>query len=145
MVPLQERFQEFMAQPLDRTTGLCLSVLRRTAYILGETMQGFSDLLPQFFDHLVYGGKRGLLLVLLLATYGHKLLLELMQFLLDLIPLALGFQSELKFQRFETLIDLVLRRIDHGSRPLGLSVRRKWWHVDLYSVSRSSMATKGSS
>jgi hypothetical protein len=125
MVPLKERFQAFMAQPLDRTTGLCLSVLRHTAYILGETMQGFSDLFPQFLDHLAYGGKRGLLLVLLLATYGHKLLLKLMQFLLDLIPLALGFQSELKFQRFETLIDLVLRRIDHGNRPLGLSVRRK--------------------
>jgi hypothetical protein len=44
MVPLKERFQELMAQPLDGTTGLCLSVLSCTAHILGETMQGFSDL-----------------------------------------------------------------------------------------------------
>jgi hypothetical protein len=74
----KERFQEFMAQPLDSTAGLCLSVLRRAAHVLGETMQGFSDLFPQFFDHLAYDGKCGLLLQQVLATYGHKLLLELM-------------------------------------------------------------------
>jgi hypothetical protein len=125
MVPLKERFQELMAQPLDGTTGLCLSVLSCTTHVLGETMQGFSDLFAQLFDHLAYGGKRGLLLLLVLATYGHKLLLELMHFLFDLIPLPLGFQGELEFQRFETLMDVVLRRIHHGSRPLGLSVGRK--------------------
>ena len=125
MVPLKERFQEFMAQPLDRTAGLCLSVLSRTAHVLGETMQGFSDFFPQLFDRFAYGSKRRLLLVLVLATYGHKLLLELMQFLFDLVPLALGFQSELEFQCFETLKDIILRRIDHGRQPLGLSVGRK--------------------
>jgi hypothetical protein len=125
MVPLKERFQEFMAQPLDGTAGLCLSVLSRTAHVLGETMQGFSNLFPQFFDHLAYGGKRGLLLVLVLATYGHKLLLELMHFLFELIPLPLGFQGEPEFQRFETRMDVVLRRIHHGSRPLGLCIGRK--------------------
>ena len=122
MVPLKERFQEFMTQPLDSTAGLGLSVLRRAAHVLGETMQGFSDFFLQFFDHLAYGGKRGLLLLLVLVTYGHKLLLELMQFLVDLIPLAQGFLGELEFQCFETLMDIVLRRIHHGSRPLGLSV-----------------------
>jgi Lon protease-like protein len=66
-----------------------------------------------------------LLLVLVLATYGHKLLLELMHFLFELIPLPLGFQGEPEFQRFETRMDVVLRRIHHGSRPLGLSVGRK--------------------
>jgi hypothetical protein len=136
MVPLKERFQEFIAQPLDGTAGLCLSMFGRTAHVLRETMQGFSDLFPQLFDHLAYGGKRGLLLVLVLAPHGHELLLELMQFLFDLIPLALGFQGEPEFQRFETLMDIVLRRIRRGSKLLGLSVGRKCWHVDLLRITQ---------
>jgi hypothetical protein len=45
-VPLKERFQEFIAQPIDGTAGLRLSMLGHTLHILGEAMQGVSDLLP---------------------------------------------------------------------------------------------------
>jgi hypothetical protein len=45
---------------------------------------------------------------------SHELLAELVQFLFDLIPLALIFQGELEFQRFETFIDIVLGRIWRG-------------------------------
>ena len=46
VVPLKERFQEFIAQALDGTAGLRLSMLGYTLHILGETMQGVSDFLP---------------------------------------------------------------------------------------------------
>jgi len=114
--------QEFIAQPLDGTAGLRLSILGHTLHILGETMQGLSDLLPEFLSSLAYGGKRCLVLVLMFADHGHKLLLELVEFLCDVIPLALVFQSELEFQCFETLMDIVRGRIRRGSQPLRLSV-----------------------
>jgi len=100
-------------------------MLGHTLHILGETMQGLSDLLPEFLSNLAYGGQRCLVLVLVFAGHGHELLLELVQFLFDLIPLALVFQSELEFQRFETLMDIVRGRIRRGSQPLRLSVGRK--------------------
>jgi hypothetical protein len=65
-------------------------------------------------------------LVLVFASHDHELLAELVQFLFDLIPLTLVFQRQLEFQRFETLIDIVLGRIHRGSQPLRLSVGRKW-------------------
>jgi hypothetical protein len=46
VIPLKERFQEFIAQALDGTAGLRLSMLGPTLHILGETIQGVSDLLP---------------------------------------------------------------------------------------------------
>jgi hypothetical protein len=61
-------------------------------------------------------------LVLVCAGHGYELLAELVQFLFDLIPLALVFQGSLEFQRFETLVGIVLGRIRRGSQPLRLSV-----------------------
>jgi len=125
VVPLKEHFQELIAQALDGTAGLRLSMLGYTLYILGETMQGVSDFLPEFLGGLTYGGKRCLVLVLVFAGHSYELLAELVQLLFDLIPLTLVFQRQLKFQRFETLIDIVLGRIHRGSQPLWLSVGRK--------------------
>jgi hypothetical protein len=46
IVSLKERYQEFIAQPLDGTADLRLSMLGHTLRILGEMIQGLSDLLP---------------------------------------------------------------------------------------------------
>jgi hypothetical protein len=68
-------------------------MLGHTLYILGETMQSLSDLLPEFLSSLAYGGERCLVLVLVVAGHGHELFAELVQFLFDVIPLALILQG----------------------------------------------------
>jgi hypothetical protein len=57
--------------------------------------------------------------------HGRELLAEFVQFLFDLVPLALVFQSYLEFQRFETFLDIILGRIRRSRQPLKRSVGRK--------------------
>src|SRR5262245_47422114 len=120
-----------MAQPLESTAGLGLGVLCYAVHVVGETVQGFGDLLPQFIDGLAQGGKRGLLLLVLITDHGRKLLLELVEFFFDMVSLALVLQGELQFQGFETRLEVVLERLRRRREPLWLDVGRKWWHVDL--------------
>ena len=121
----QSVFEELITQPLDDTARLRLSVLCHTVHVLGEPMQGCRHLLLQFLNGLPQGGEGCLLLLLLLAGDVHKLLPELLQLLLNLIPLALIFQRQLEFQRFETLMDVAMECIHRGRERLVLSVGRK--------------------
>jgi len=136
LVALQERFQQLIAQPLERPTGLGLGVLSHTVHIVGEAVQGFCDLLAQFINGLAQGGKHGLLLLLLLTGHDRKLLPELVEFFFNMVSLALVFQGKLQFQRFETRLEVVLEHLHRSREPLGLYVGRKWWQV-AHSVQRS--------
>jgi uncharacterized membrane protein len=97
VVALQEAHQQLIAQPLDGPTGLGLGVLCHTVHVVGETLQGFRDLLAQFLNGLTQGSKRRLLLLLLITDHGRKLLSEFVEFFFNLVALALVFQSKLQF------------------------------------------------